>query len=471
MIQFTNVNFGYGEGAFALRNINLTVTSGERVCLLGRNGSGKSTVLKLAAGIIAPELGEVTIAGLSTRDQKQFSRQRAQLGFLFQNPEDQILTASVQAELAFTLENLIIDRNEIAARIAEFARRFHLDKLLQRHPAQLSAGEKQRLAMAATLISQPKILILDEPASYLDSSGHALIHETVFGSREWCILAATQDIAEMNRYDRIVFMESGDIIFDGPVIEFQSSPMFAEIVKWDNSGRQRRQPSGEAASAVELRSIQFNYPNSRESLSWDNLSFPSGAVTVVFGPSGCGKTTIGLLIAGLLDPAAGQILINGVARPASERMDNVAIVFQIPESAIFAETVLDEVAFGLRNQRVSEEAIAGRVCTALEQVGLDPGRFLTRNPFTLSAGEQRLVAVASIVALDRQIMIFDESTAGLDWQGRARVRDLILRLHEEGRDVIVITHDNDFAGKISNTFVILADDPSKTDDLADSIVN
>ncbi len=468
MIQFTNVNFGYGEGAFELRDVNLRVASGERVCLLGRNGSGKSTLLKLAAGMVAPELGEVTVDGISTRDQEHFRTRRSHLGFIFQNPEDQILTASVKAELAFTLENLNINRDEIGARITEFATRFRLLDLLHRHPSLLSAGEKQRLALAATLISSPKILILDEPTSYLDQEGQEFIHETVFGSREWCVLAATQNTAEMENYDRVVFIQSGEIIFDGPAQEFLSSSLFADIQKLEGPNKQRQQTRGNGTPAVEMRDVRFNYPNSTESLNWSKLIFHSGEVTVLSGPSGSGKTTIGLLIAGLLDPQEGEILLNGIAGSLNDRLKKVGIVFQIPESAIFAETVFEEIAFGLRNQKVTEESIAAKAYAALEQVGLDPDLFLARNPFTLSSGEQRLVAIASITALNRQVMIFDESTAGLDWQGRARVRNLILRLHQSGRDIIVITHDEKFSAQIADNIVTLSGGNDSIDDHTDS---
>lgn len=455
MIQFTNVSFGFGVGAFALKNIDLSIASDERVCLLGRNGSGKSTLLKLAAGIATPELGDVLIAGSSTRNHDQLNRQRSQIGFIFQNPDDQILTASVHSELAFTLENLNIDRGEIAARIAAFTERFCLGDLLQRHPSQLSAGEKQRLALAATLISSPKILILDEPSSYLDDQGTKFIHETVFGSREWCVLAATQNTTEIENYDRVVLLDNGEITFDGSVLDFKSSSMFAEILKSGSPNKPRQQVRGNGTSAAEMHNVRFNYPNCTESLNWRELSFPSGVVTVLVGPSGCGKTTIGMLIAGLLEPQKGEVLLSGIPCFASDRLGKVGVVFQIPESAIFAETVFEEIAFGLRNQKIPEQATAAKVNTALEQVGLDPALFLGRNPFTLSSGEQRLLGIASVVALNRQITIFDESTAGLDWLGQARVRDLILRLHDEGREIIAITHDQKFAAQIADNMIDL----------------
>ncbi|MBK7093462.1 MAG: ATP-binding cassette domain-containing protein [bacterium] len=456
MIQFKDVSFGYGASAFALRDINLTISTGERVCLLGRNGSGKSTILKLAAGIVTPHTGDVKIAGVSTKDNKQFRNLRGQIGFIFQNPDDQILTASVQSELAFTLENLNVDRDEIARRIKEFAKRFHLDNLLTRHPTQLSAGEKQRLVLAATLISTPSVLILDEPTSYLDSDGQKLVNEAVFGSRDWSIMSATQNFAEVELYDRVVFVEGGEVIFDGTVSEFRSTTTFADISRIESSSSPRQHSHNKSAPAVELCNVSFKYPNSNKVTQNRNLSVHARTITVIMGSSGCGKTTIGLLIAGLLEPQGGEILLDGVPCSAQERLMRVGMIFQIPEFAFFAETVFEEIAFGLRNQGLAEDTIRDKVRVALELVGLGPDEFLDRNPFTLSAGEQRLVAIASIVVLDRQILIFDESTAGLDWYGRVRVQELIMRLLEAGKSIIVITHDKEFAEKISSTFVIIA---------------
>lgn len=460
MIHFTDVCFGYEASTFALRNINFSIKTGERVCLLGRNGSGKSTILKLAAGIIAPNAGEVSIAGVSTKDEKRFREQRNKVGFIFQNPDDQILTASVQSELAFTLENLKVDRHEIAKKVGESAGQFDLESLLTRHPSQLSAGEKQRLVMAATLISSPSVLILDEPTSYLDERGQRLIQETLFGARNWSLLAATQNLGEILLYDRVIFVESGEIIFDGTASEFRGTTTFADIARIESSINHKAHNQSRNAPVVELRSVCFNYPGAIDRMPSRDLSFSPRTVTAITGASGCGKTTVGLLIAGLIEPQNGEILLNGVPSSAHARLKQVGMIFQIPEFAIFAETVFDEIAFGLRNQGIDEGAIRDKVRVALEMVGLGPDQFLERNPFTLSAGEQRLVAIASIVVLDRQVLIFDESTAALDWYGRVRVKELILRQLESGKSIIVITHDRDFAKKISSTIVIIAEDDS-----------
>ncbi|MGB5107505.1 MAG: energy-coupling factor transporter ATPase [Candidatus Zixiibacteriota bacterium] len=448
MIQFINVD--YTVGAFALYNISLSIKSGERVCVLGLNGSGKSTLLKLAAGLLKPTAGDVRIEGVSVHDEKDFHSRRADIGFIFQNPEDQLLTASVAADLAFTLENLAFEPAEINARLSQFAKRFRLDQLLNRHPATLSAGEKQRLALAATFISHPKILILDEPTSYLDESGRRLLADMIFATRDWSILAATQHPSEIQDFDRVIFLEDGAIVFDETAAAFSASPIYRKIESSLSPTAKTLAPPASGAYALEIRNLTFSYPVSPPCLREINLAIPSRQITAIVGDSGSGKTTLALLIAGLLKSTNGTFLIDGSTCSDDDRRTQVGIVFQIPEAAIFAETVFDEIAFGLRNQGVPTDQLSQRVNAALNRIGLDPNNYLARNPFTLSAGEQRLVAIASILALDRQIIIFDESTAGLDWIGTARIRELLQSLKSRGRTVIIISHDRKFVLPVAN---------------------
>ncbi len=453
MIQFVNVDFK--SGAFALNDLSLEIAAGERVCLLGTNGSGKSTLLKLAAGLLQPSAGDIRHADIPTHDERAFHARRADIGFIFQNPEDQILTASVASEMAFTLENLLTTQATMAERITAMANRFNLVNHLNRHPATLSAGELQRLALAATLISHPKVLILDEPSSYLDASGRKLLNETIFASRDWSILAATQDPSEIANFDRVLFLKDGRIAFDDTPQSFVDSQYYREILSTAVSNRGSGTPSAVTESALCLRDLSFHYPGSPNCLEQISLEFPRGQITAVTGDSGSGKTTLALLIAGLLSPSSGQILFNGKLISDSERLKNVGLIFQIPESAIFAETVYDEVAFGLRNDGVHAPEINSRVENSLIRVGLDPNTYRERNPFTLSAGEQRLLAIASILALNRPITVFDESTAGLDWLGKARIRDLVISLKSAGKTVIIISHDREFVSSIADAAIEL----------------
>ena len=455
MLELVHIDYGFGTGSFALKDISLKVNRGERVCLLGLNGSGKSTLLKLAAGIISPSAGDVILDGVIRNSEQQANQARGLIGFIFQNPDDQILTASVETELAFALENLRVDREEIVAQVAQQAAKFGLLELLNRHPATLSAGEKQRLALASTLISQPQVMILDEPSSYLDQDGRALLRRLVFSTRDFAVLASTQHIDELQDYDRVIYLENGAIEFAGSLSEFESSHLYREICACQRSSRADVSASKALSPSVSAQRITFAYPGETACLHSLEAHFPAGKVTVINGASGSGKSTLALIIAGLLKPDAGGVMLDTTISSENERLERVGMIFQLPEASIFADTVFEEIAFGLRNQGMKDPELSARVERALSAVDLDPKLFLQRNPFTLSAGEQRLIGIASIIALNREVVIFDESIAGLDWRHTRQVRELIFDLKKSGKTVIVITHDSAFQSQIADRTALL----------------
>lgn len=455
MLELVHIDYGFGENDFALKDVSFKLARGEKVCLLGPNGSGKSTLLKIAAGVLTPHAGDVRVDGAIRNTEPENNQARGMVGFIFQNPDDQILTGSVETELAFVLENLRFDRVEMEMRIREQANKFALQNLLKRHPATLSAGEKQRVALASTFISQPQILILDEPTSYLDDIGKDLLRSTVFSSRDWSVLAATQHIEELRDYDRVLYLDNGVIEFNGGVSEFKLSSWYSEIKDCRHSNSSEAVTAEQRSRAISVRGIEFAYPNEAVCLSALDAHFPAGKVTTIGGASGSGKSTLALLVAGLLKPSRGEVLVGSAATTESERLQRVGMIFQLPESAIFADTVFEEVAFGLRNQGVKEPELAALVDRALTAVDLEPSLFLQRNPFTLSAGEQRLIGIASILALDREILIFDESTAGLDWRHTKRVLELVRRLKEAGKTIILVSHDSAFREQVADTVIEL----------------
>lgn len=455
MLELVHIDYGFGENAFALKDVSLKIARGERVCLLGPNGSGKSTLLKIAAGILTPNAGDVIMNGVMRNSEQANDQRRGIVGFIFQNPDDQILTASVETELAFILENLRIDRLAMEVRIREQADKFELQNLLKRHPATLSAGEKQRVALASALISQPQVLLLDEPTSYLDDCGKELMRDTVHSSRDWCVLAATQHIEELRDYDRVIYLDNGTIEFDGAVGEFELSHWYDEIRGCQRSGNVLSIATAERSVGLSVQGLEFAYEQEEPCLTSVGAHFPAGKVTAIAGASGSGKTTLALILAGLLKPHRGEVLLGSATTTESERLKRVGMIFQLPESAIFADTVFEEVAFGLRNQGVGEPDLFVRVERALSAVDLDPKLSLRRNPFSLSAGEQRLVGIASILALDREIVMFDESTAGLDWRHTRRVREVICDLKNSGKTVIVISHDSAFRDQVADTTIRL----------------
>lgn len=430
MIELKNLSFSYGGGEPVLSEISSTIATGEKVCLLGLNGSGKSTLLKLCAGLLQPTSGELS-----------FLPEEPLSGFVFQSPDDQIIGSSVREDIGFTLQNLQVSKAELKSRIDAAARDFHLLDKLSAAPEELSAGEKQRLALAGVLITNPRILLIDEPTSYLDSDGKARLHDTI-GSTSATVLAATQFPHEADDFDRVIFLQRGRVAFDGDPSAFWSS-------KFSPAPLTLPEPRADADGAVmlETRGIYHSYDDSTAIIADFSHSFRSHNITAVMGPSGSGKTTLALILAGLIRPTRGEILRNTKTK--------TGLLLQFPEHNFFADTVFDEVAFAARNHGLSEPEVAERVGGSLRQVGLDADDFSKRNPFTLSAGEQRRVAIAAVLVMDCDFYIFDEITCGLDWEGRQLVGEMLVELARKGKGIVLCGHDSELVEAIGAESITL----------------
>lgn len=511
MIALTEVCFAYPLRDRILDKLSLRIPRGERVCLLGRNGSGKSTLLKLMAGLLSPESGDVFIDGISSRDKISMKELRTKVGFIFQNPEDQIIATKVESDIAFALENLAVEPALMKEKVHVVAERFSLVSLLRRHPATLSGGEKQRAALASVTVVQPEVLLLDEPTSFLDYRGRQRLFDVIFSDKSITVVAATQYPNEIAHYDRVLLLDNHGIAFDCSRDSFYHSEFWHTIQsvrrtsscaakeedktmcptrKGGNSDEQAgisscpvvnpangvrkgflTPPNG--GDCINVADLSFSYSPDAKTLDQINLSIPLGKITTVMGDSGCGKTTLALLLANLVKPNSGEIKFPLDSPDANK----VAVLFQFPETGFFADTVLEEVAFGIKVLRLTDievdsvrhtsscaakededirlSSVAERVRAALSMVGLSFDDFAQRNPFTISAGEKRRVAIASVLIMDRPVIIFDETTLGLDWEGRKMMAQLIDDLKASGKTIILMTHDYEFAAILTDYFIFL----------------
>jgi energy-coupling factor transport system ATP-binding protein len=245
------------------------------------------------------------------------------------------------------------------------------------------------------------------------------------------VIAASQFVDEIDDFDRVLFLEEGALVFDGTSTEFRSSEFMPSSLAVSSSAT----PS-DGKVLLEARNLAFSYDNLTVVSDFSH-QFKSGRVTAIMGPSGSGKTTLALLLAGLLKPQQGDVVSNAKTR--------IGVLLQFPEHNFFAETVFDEVAFAARNQGLAEEEVLQRVTGALTQVGLNYEEFYRRNPFTLSAGEQRRVAIAAVLVMDCSVYIFDEITCGLDWEGRQLVAGMLASLASAGKCLILCGHDRELA--------------------------
>jgi energy-coupling factor transport system ATP-binding protein len=476
MLSFEQVSYRYsGAADFALTDVTFTVMPGEHVVLLGSNGSGKSTLARLANGLLLPETGVVRVGDLQTDDRKTIRELRSQVGVISQDPDNQIVSTSVLDEVAFGPENLGLARDEILSRATYALKSLGLTGFEDRDPNTLSGGEKQRLVVAGILAMNPAFLVLDEPTSMLDGTGRAEVRNTIntLHGLGHGILHITHDLSFAREANKVLVLNEGRLVFSGSpdALLGNEKLLIAYGLKVPKAAREpivetlrpvrapdRWQLRGGFFPSLVLNNISHTYGmntnEERQVLRAVNLTVAPGSYTLISGTTGSGKSTLLRILAGLLEPTVGTATFSDGSKvfPSS-----VGIVFQHPETQLFAQTVADEIAFGPHNLGLlpSREIRGNVVREALDAVGLDPKTFFHRSPFTLSGGEMRRVAIASILAMRPPFLLLDEPTAGLDARGRVFIHSLIDQLITATAGVVVVSHDlEEFAPRVQNHLVL-----------------
>jgi len=434
MIELRNITVSLPHGspnaARILDNVTLEITSGDWITLIGSNGCGKTTLLQTIAGLRAPDTGELHSAG-------------ERIALLLQEPDNQFVAGSVYHELLLSLPAEMDDHTG-QSRLSQAIDQFSLGHFLDRNPHRLSGGEKQRVAFASVWLSDPRLLLLDEPTSYLDSVERercvGFVRE--LNDAGVSIVWATPSRADAPESGRVVHMDNGRITFDGDNREYDVSD---QTVGPANVGdgqhvAQARQTDGTSGSSIVLmQSVSYAYDDTTvlEGFSSDLVE---GECIAVTGRNGAGKSTLLGLLGGVFDPTAGTMR-RMYEKAVSEGQQNIFYLFQNPERLFFAETVFEEIAFGLKSLKTPRATIDERVDDALSRVGLPPSDFRNRLPFSLSLGEMRRLAFAITLALDPRLLLMDEPASCLDAEGHAVLANLIARFKSRGRTVVVASHN------------------------------
>lgn len=493
-VRLAHVTLRYGDSV-ALDDVTLEVCRGERVCVLGANGSGKSTLASVICGLLAPDEGDVELAGHAVctggvPDLAAYRDARRQLGLVFQNPDDQIVTSVVADDVAFGPENLGVPRAQISVRVARELRRVAMEKYAHADPSRLSGGQRQRVCIAGALAMEPAVLVLDEPSSLLDVRGRAAIMRVIgrLAAAGATLVHVTHFMDEALAADRVVVMQHGHVALEGTpdevfaaknaqVIEALGLEMPFEArlaVALRQAGAaggaiaapgapSDEKPAACAACAhtaeplaILARDLGFSYGPGAQALDGVSLEVPVRATTAIVGQTGSGKSTLLRLLCGLEAADAGSLTVCGInaatKRGRRQVRRAVGYVMQHPERQLFAQTVAEDVAFGPRNQGLSAAEVEGRVAHALDLVGLADRR--DASPFELSGGQQRLAAIAGVLAMEPELLVLDEPTAGLDPRGRARLRALMADLAAHGVTLLQVTHSMEDAARADHVVVL-----------------
>ena len=489
-VRLAHVTLRYGD-SLALDDVALEVCRGERVCVLGANGSGKSTLASVICGLLAPDEGDVELAGHAVctggvPDLAAYRDARRQLGLVFQNPDDQIVTSVVADDVAFGPENLGVPRAQIAARVARELRRVAMEKYAHADPSRLSGGQRQRVCIAGALAMEPAVLVLDEPSSLLDVRGRAAIMRVMgrLAAAGATLVHVTHFMDEALAADRVIVMQHGRVALEGTpdevfatknaqVIEALGLEMpfgarLAAALRADAADGKVAAvaaPSGEKPAApvpaaeppaILARDLGFSYGPDAQALDGVSLEVPARATTAIVGQTGSGKSTLLRLLCGLEAADAGSLTVCGInaatKRGRRQVRRAVGYVMQHPERQLFAQTVAEDVAFGPRNQGLSAAEVERRVAHALDLVGLTDRR--DASPFELSGGQQRLAAIAGVLAMEPELLVLDEPTAGLDPRGRARLRALMADLAAHGVTLLQVTHSMEDAARADHVVVL-----------------
>lgn len=451
-VSLQKVRFSYDGGkTWILDGIDLEIAYGQRIAIIGKNGSGKSTLAKIIAGLSSPDSGIVTLCGIkvfeaNNVDSKAYQKARESIGALFQSPEDQIVTTVVEDDVAFGLENLCASKEFMKKNISNALCAVNMENHRFSDPSNMSGGQQQRVAIASSIATKSKLLVLDEPTSMLDSCAKEDVNKLFdkLQTSGTTIVQVTHKISECKNADRILMLENGKL---RDVSLLKLDEFFTEKSPAVIESKSMTENVENSNTAIEISNLRLSYSKNQTPILCDySLSVKSGEIVAIMGKNGCGKSTLAKAICALIKYDSGSICVNGIKiseKTSKSQMreirKNIGYVMQLPEQQLFAQTVFEDVAYGPKNFGLEGRELHSRVLNALKSLHIE--HLAQKSPFELSGGQQRLAAIAGILACNPKILVLDEPTAGLDFEYAKIVLKILSDLHNKGVTIIVITHD------------------------------
>lgn len=481
----------------ALDSINMNIVKGEFLLLCGKSGCGKTTLLKHLKPVLKPHgdiSGEIYYRNSNIKDITEIE-EASRIGYVFQNPDSQIVTDKVWHELAFGLEGLGVDQKTIRLRVAEMASFFGIQEWFFRDVNTLSGGQKQLLNLASIMAMQPEVLILDEPTSQLDPIAATEFLDTIkkINNELGTTIIITEHRLEevMPMSDRVVVLENGKIIADN-----KPDKIFRTLKDIDNElvvampcamqvfvsvsneidscpitvkeGRrflesyldtdkeysiEEKQIDSMGKDIIRLKDVWFRYEKNLDDVIKDlNLTVKEKTIHAIVGGNGTGKTTTLSLISGILKPYRGKVLLNNI--PVSKYKDselfynNLGVLPQNPQALFVKNNLKDDLFEMLEGSSIPKEEKEQKIVETAKLVEIE--NLLEMHPYDLSGGEQQRAALAKILLLNPKIILLDEPTKGLDGVFKEKLSNILRRLKNNGATILMVSHDIEFCSKYAD---------------------
>lgn len=513
LINIENFTFQYNNTLKpSLKNINLKVSKGEFILITGKSGCGKTTLIRAFNGLV-PHFyggiikGTINVCGMNpiADSVKDFG---GKIGYVFQNPDNQLIMSNVERELAFGMENLLIDHGEMIERIDQILKLMNIEHLKHREISSLSGGEKQKIAIASILCLKPNIIVLDEPTSELDPQSASDIIDLIVKIHKelnFTIIITEHRLERLiQEVSRLIIIEEGQIINDGSpksVLRVKSNinvsfailrlyeklkQKFIPSLNQDNLSVPltleetevfckhifqslllsksnldfktdlSQDQSKEGQNLIEIKDVSFDYKAKKGALENININIKRGEFLGVIGENGSGKTTLLKLLLGLIKPKSGKILIEGIdisEKSIAKLSRIVGLMFQNPGIQFYRDSLRKEYYAIINNYIEDTKEIEPRIKEMLDLFNLE--EYSETYPKYLSMGELQKAALGSVLISKPKILALDEPTHGMDYLQKKHFFEFLVEYQKLGNTIIVVSHDIELLSKYTKRIIIL----------------
>ena len=519
MISFKNFSFKYNNVVDkTLKNIDLTINKGEKVLIVGPSGSGKSTLSHCINGLIPFSYngeieGELIIDNIKPYEES-LSDVSKKVGTILQDQDSQFIGLSVGEDVAFNFENNAMPLNEMKVKVIDALELVNMVDFINHSPYELSGGQKQRVSLAGVLGSDAEVLLFDEPLANLDpASGKEimqLINDIHEKTNKTIIIVEhrIEDVLEQP-FDKVIVINKGEVQGFGTPDEILKSdllknnglrePLYLEAMKlagcdisgsenlkdltnidernkevlknWFNNETSNKDSIIKEEKILEVKNLAFSHDGIKNTINDVSFHLNKGEILAVLGNNGAGKSTLCRLITGILKPQKGSIFLNNECIDSwsiKQKGSSIGYVMQNPNQMISQHMIKDEIALGLKCRNYSKEEIDKKVEEVLKICGLYPYRNWPVS--ALSYGQKKRVTIASILAINPEVIILDEPTAGQDYKHYTEFMEFIKELSAQGISIILITHDMQLTLEYCHRAVVLSGGEKIADDKPSNIL-